>query len=91
MEKEKAKEKILEELDAKALCDERFLGQMSSFYFSFKDPLNDQIEFYSKYKIQIPFIRWNNKTLFRISIQAYNSKQDILRFIKALKDYKKFI
>jgi selenocysteine lyase/cysteine desulfurase len=71
------------------LCDDSFLGQMSSFYFDFKDPLNDQnkMDFYNKYQIQVPFMSWNNKSLFRISVQAYNNKQDIYRLIEALKDY----
>ena len=64
-----------------------FLGQMSSIEFPFSDPLKNQIEFYNKYKIQIPFWKWNDKTLFRISIQAYNNKQDVYRLIDALKHY----
>ena len=64
-----------------------FLGQMSSIEFPFSDPLKNQIEFYNKYKIQIPFWKWNDKTLFRISMQAYNNKQDVYRLIDALKNY----
>ena len=84
-----AKDKILSEMGMNPLCDDSFLGQMSSFYFDFKDPLNDQnkMDFYNKYQIQVPFMSWNNKSLFRISVQAYNNKQDIYRLIEALKDY----
>ena len=84
-----AKNKFSSEMDLNSLCDDSFLGQMSSFNFNFNDPLNNQIDFYNKYQIQVPFLSWNNKTLFRISIQAYNNKQDIYKLIDALKDYQK--
>ena len=48
-----------------------------------------KIEFYNKYKIQVPFIKWNNKTFFRISSQVYNSKDDFEYLIKSLIDFKK--
>ena len=47
------------------------------------------MDFYNKYQIQVPFMSWNSKTLFRISIQAYNNEQDIYKLIEALKDYQK--
>ena len=48
--------------------------------------IQDQIEFYVKYKIQIPFIKWNDKEFFRISIQVYNSKEDVFKLLEALDD-----
>ena len=88
-----AKDKIISEMDLDSLCSNSFLGQMSSFYFEFQDPLNEKnlIDFYNRYKIQVPFMSWNNDVLFRISIQAYNTKQDIYKLIEALNDYKKSI
>ena len=67
------------------MCSNGFLGQMSSFEFPFNDAYNDQINFYTKHKIQIPFFNWNNKTLLRISIQVYNNKEDIYKLINSLK------
>ena len=64
---------------------------MCSFFFPFNDPTNDYLKFYQKYNIQIPFWKWNEKSLFRISIQAYNDEKDIVRLINALKDYRKNI
>ena len=57
--------------------------------FDFDDTINEKIEFYEKYKIQVPFIRWNNKTFFRISSQVYNSIEDFEYLIRSLKDFKK--
>ena len=59
---------------------------MSSFYINSKNPKRDQLDFYNKYNIQIPFIKWNNQVLMRISIQAYNSKEDVNRLLEALKN-----
>ena len=36
------------------------------------------------YKIEIPVTSWNNKNLIRISIQAYNTKEDIHKLSDAL-------
>ena len=84
-----AKEEIIKELDVKEVSSNEFTAkQMSSFFLKLSDdPLKDQLEFYRKYKIQVPFISWNNQTLFRISIQAYNEQKDIHTLIQGLKDY----
>ena len=84
-----ARNEILREFDIKKLCIQKFLGQMTTFEFEFDSPLDNQIEFYRKYNIQVPFLKWNNKTYFRISIQAYNNKYDIYKFITSLKDFTK--
>ena len=72
-------------LKVKPISNNEFLGQMSSISIRSKDPLQDQINFYLKYKIQIPFIKWEDREFIRISIQAYNSKEDIIKLLDALK------
>ena len=84
-----ARKKILEEFDINPICSEEFLGQISSYLFKFTNPIKEQVNFYKRYRIQVPFVSWSNETLFRISIQAYNSKDDILKLIDALKDFSK--
>ncbi len=85
-----AKKEINSLLNEEALSKDEFNGQMCSFYYKPKKDLIDfNIKFYLKYKIQLPFIEWDNKTLFRISIQAYNSKNDIHTLLNALDDLKK--
>ena len=83
-----AKNEICEKLNTYALGDDEFLGQMTTIAFDFEDTINQKIEFYNKYKIQVPFIKWNNKTYFRISSQVYNSKDDFEYLIKSLIDLK---
>ena len=80
-----ARKEINQLLKIEPISDDKFLGQMSSIPIKSKDILQDQIDFYIKYKIQIPFIKWNNREFFRISIQAYNSKEDIIKLLDALK------
>ena len=83
-----AANKVQQELKLKPLANSHFLGQMSSYLFDFKgDLLSNQLEFYKKYKIQIPFFSWNDNTLFRISVQAYNNKEEIENFIHCFKDH----
>ena len=83
-----AANKVQQELKLKPLANSHFLGQMSSYLFDFKgDLLSNQLEFYKKYKIQIPFFSWNDNTLFRISVQAYNNKEEIENFIHCFKGH----
>ena len=84
-----AKNEICEKLNTYSLGNDEFLGQMTTIAFDFEDTVNQKIEFYNKYKIQVPFIKWNNKTFFRISSQVYNSKEDFEYLIKSLFDFKK--
>ena len=81
-----ARKEINQLLKKEPISSNDFIGQMSSIPINSDDILQDQIEFYIKYKIQIPFIKWNDKEFFRISIQAYNSKEDVIKLLEALDD-----
>ena len=84
-----AKNEICEKLNTYSLGNDEFLGQMTTIAFDFEDTINQKIEFYNKYKIQVPFVKWNNQTFFRISSQVYNSKDDFEYLINSLIDFKK--
>ena len=81
-----ARKEINQLLKKEPISSDDFIGQMSSIPMDSNDIIQDQIEFYVKYKIQIPFIKWNDKEFFRISIQVYNSKEDIIKLLEALDD-----
>ncbi len=81
-----ARNEINQLLKIDPISDDKFLGQMSSIPMQSNDILQDQIDFYTNYKIQIPFIKWHDKEFFRISIQAYNTKEDIFRLLETLDD-----
>ena len=42
------------------------------------------IRLYEKYRIQIPCIAWNGRQFLRISVQAYNSEDDLGALLAAL-------
>tara|TARA_Y100000590_G_scaffold129422_2_gene147955 strand:- start:520 stop:1662 length:1143 start_codon:yes stop_codon:yes gene_type:complete len=81
-----ARKEINQLLKKEPISNDDFIGQMSSIPMDSNDIIQDQIEFYIKYKIQIPFIKWNDKEFFRISIQVYNSKEDVFKLLEALDD-----
>ena len=81
-----ARKEINQLLKKESISSDDFIGQMSSIPMDSNDIIQDQIEFYVKYKIQIPFIKWNDKEFFRISIQVYNSKEDVFKLLEALDD-----
>ena len=51
-----ARQEINQLLDNEPISLDKFVGQMSSIYLNFKNPIETQMNFYKKYKIQIPFI-----------------------------------
>ena len=83
-----AKNEISSQLNIEALGRNEFLGQMTTFSLHLDDTINQQMEFYYKYKIQVPFIKWNKQTFFRISSQVYNSKEDFIYLIESLREFK---
>ncbi len=44
---------------------------------------------YDHRRIEIPVIEWNQRWLMRISVQGYNTREDLDELISALKDWKK--
>lgn len=41
---------------------------------------------YDKYRVEVPLIEWNGQKFVRISIQGYNSPEDVEALVSALKD-----
>jgi isopenicillin-N epimerase len=41
---------------------------------------------YNKYRIEVPLHRWNDHSLIRVSIQAYNDSVDTDALLKALNE-----
>jgi isopenicillin-N epimerase len=50
------------------------------------DPVVTQRRLFAEHHIEIPFIAWGNRQWIRVSIQAYNSPDDVDRLIGALRD-----
>ncbi len=75
-------------LNTEPICpvDKNFLGQLCSAEIKSKDPdyLKDYI--YSKYKIQIPIAKMDDKHFLRISMQGYNKQEDLDKLYSALNE-----
>ncbi|MAR30205.1 MAG: aminotransferase [Candidatus Marinimicrobia bacterium] len=64
---------------------DKWLGQMYSFQLDNEDFITLKNIFITDYKIEIPIMRWENKTLMRISLNGYNSEENINKLIDILK------
>lgn len=49
------------------------------------DVLSFKKKLYDDYRIEIPVLDWHGNKLIRLSVQGYNSRQDINRLLQALK------
>jgi isopenicillin-N epimerase len=68
------------------LSDENNFAQMTAAYLPDDiDPAFLKNQLYDRYRIEVPLIRWNENNLIRISLQGYNSRQDIENLIDALR------
>ena len=80
-----AREMVNNCLNQMPISEDNFIGQMSSIKVRCKDPLKLQEIFYTDYQIVVPIVKWENNTLLRFSIQAYNSIEDIEKLVFAIK------
>jgi len=73
-------------LKTKPICPitEDFLGQMCSIPIKPTNPLKLKELLYNKYKIEIPVMKADGGYYLRISMQAYNSQNDLDRLRDAL-------
>jgi isopenicillin-N epimerase len=66
-------------------ADATWFAQMFSAVLpSHMDALALKEFLYTQYRIEVPLIAWNGHILVRVSIQAYNSAQDVDMLIRAL-------
>jgi isopenicillin-N epimerase len=64
-----------------------FLAQMASFEIPTDDVETLATTLQETDRIEVPVIRWKERTLVRISINAYNDASDVDRFIRALEGF----
>ena len=79
-----ARNEISNLLDTQPLSSDEYIGQMTSIPIDTENPEQLKAVLSENYKIEVPITSWNNKNLIRISIQAYNTKEDIHKLIDAL-------
>ena len=80
--------KLLDIFNESPMCinPKEWVGQMSSIFLPDCDVL-DLYKFLKSKNIEVPIILWNGYKILRISIQAYNSMDDVDILINYLKEY----
>lgn len=65
--------------------DSDFYQQMGTIPIpTVKDIKELKVRLYNEYKIEIPCVEWNNRQFLRLSVQGYNTAEDIDQLISAL-------
>jgi isopenicillin-N epimerase len=65
--------------------DSDFYGQMGIAPLPLSNVPVLKRRLYDEYKIEVPLIQWQDKQFVRISVQGYNSQEDIDALLNALK------
>ncbi len=65
--------------------DSDFYSQMGIAPLPHTDVTILKSRLYDEYKIEVPLVEWQDRQFMRISIQGYNSQDDVNALIKALK------
>jgi isopenicillin-N epimerase len=80
-----SRERLIELTGMPPVCPDDRFAQMFSFELppGSLDKLGTRL--WDEHCIEVPQVRWNDREFLRVSIQAYNSQQDLERLIAALK------
>lgn len=82
-----ARRKINQLTGEAPLCSEQSFHQMFAARLPGSvepEPLMKRL--YARHRIEVPVFRWNEQTILRVSIQGYNSREDIESLLEALSD-----
>ena len=69
------------------ICPDDWLGQMASFLFPADDVAELKNSLYNNYQIEIPAMSYNGYSALRISIQGYNSEDEVDYLVETLKKF----
>jgi isopenicillin-N epimerase len=68
--------------------NESYYHQMAIAQLPHVDDIREtKNSFYDKYRIEVPFIEWNDRHFIRVCVQGYNSQDDIDKLIGALNEF----
>jgi isopenicillin-N epimerase len=67
------------------LCPDNWLGQMATILFPMDDVAKFKQMLYNDYKIEMPTMAPNGQSGFRVSINGYNTDEDVDHLLKTLK------
>ena len=66
--------------------DEGWFQQMAAVQLPELDEKALKARLYDEYQVEVPCYRWNDKPLLRISVQGYNTQEDLQTLINGLKN-----
>jgi len=80
-------ERICELTDLRPLypLDSEFYSQMGIAPLPISDLARLKSRLYDEYRIEVPLVQWQDQQFIRISVQGYNSQQDLDALVDALK------
>jgi isopenicillin-N epimerase len=61
-------------------------AQMAAFALPACDTAALQRRLYDEYRVEVPITEWNGRQLVRVSVQGYNTAEDLDALVKALSD-----
>jgi isopenicillin-N epimerase len=67
------------------LADERWFCQLYAAPLPPCDTEQAKQRLYDEYRVEVPFVNWNEHQFVRVSIQGYNTREDIDTLIEGLK------
>jgi isopenicillin-N epimerase len=59
-------------------------AQMAAFPLPACDAAALQRRLYEEYRVEVPIIEWNGRQLVRVSVQGYNTREDVEALVRAL-------
>jgi isopenicillin-N epimerase len=62
----------------------KWFAQMASIPLPSCDPESLQLRMYDEFRIEVPFVTWNDRQFVRISVQGYNTQDDVDALLGAL-------
>lgn len=75
----------LDHFDVAPLSDDSWFAQMAAVPLPPCDPDALKARLYDEFRIEVPVMRWSDQTLIRISVQGYNTADDVERLLDALR------
>ena len=81
-----ARNRIAEITKLPKICPDSWLGHMATILFPIDDTIAFKKSLYSDYQIEMPVMSHKEHTAFRISIQGYNSEDDIDHLVNSLEE-----
>jgi len=81
-----ARERIEELTGLAGICPDspEWYAQMAAFPLPACDGAPLQRRLYDEYRVEVPIIEWNGRQLVRVSVQGYNTAEDVEVLLRAL-------